>query len=148
MKYLSWVRFRVGRLLIIVIALVVYFFLLDIGELRFFPSSNVNAASLASFWFHLGFSVLISLMFLVVGSLVWLFARDRRVALLLFCFSFTAMMIFTLEAGSVKNDVVFSILGGVASSFALAFLAIFLLLFPRDYMSRLLSRENRHLQPV
>jgi signal transduction histidine kinase len=148
MKYLSWVRFRFRRLLIVLIAFIVYFFLLDIGELRFFPSSNVNAASLASFWLLLGFSVLISLMFLVVGSLVWLFARDRRVALLLFCFSFAAMMIFALEAGSIKNDVVSSILTGVASSFALAFLAIFLLLFPRDYVSRLLSRENRHLQPV
>jgi signal transduction histidine kinase len=148
MKYLSWVRFRIRRLLIIFIAFIIYFFLLDIGELRFFPLAGVNAASLASFWFLLGFSVLISLMFLAVGSLVWLFARDRRVALLLFCCSFTAMMIFALEAGSVKNDIVSSILAGVASSFALAFLAIFLLLFPRDYLSRMLSRENRHLQPM
>src|ERR1700680_1267169 len=114
MKYLSWVRFRVGRFLIIFVAFIVYFVLLDIGGLRFFPVANENAASLASFWFLLGYSALISLMFLAVGSLVWLFARDRRVALLLFCFSFTAMMIFAVEAGSVKNSVVSSLSGGVA----------------------------------
>src|ERR1700681_2117035 len=148
MKYLSWVRFRVGRLLIIFIALAVYFFLLDIGGLRFFPSTRVNAASLASFWFLLGFSALISLMFLAVGSLVWLFVRDRRVALLLFCASFTMMMTFCVEIGSVNNDVVSSILSGVSSLLTLAFFAIFLLLFPRDYLSRLLSRKNRQLQPM
>ena len=148
MKYLSWVRFRGGRLPVIVIALVVYFFLLAIGGLRFFPSATVNAASLASFWFLLGFSALISLMFLAIGSLVWLFARDRRVALLLFCCSFTMMTTFSVEIGSVKNDVVSSILGGVSSLLTLAFFAFFLLLFPRDNLSRLLSRKSRRLQPV
>src|SRR5712692_150156 len=109
MKYLSWVRFRAGRLLIIFIAFILYFFLLDIGGLRFIPSTNVNAASLASFWFLLGFSALISLMFLAVGSLVWLFARDRRVALLLFCWSCTTMITFVVETGAIKNDIVYYI---------------------------------------
>jgi signal transduction histidine kinase len=148
MKYLSWVRFRFRRLLIIVIAFIVYFFLLDIGGLRFLSSFGGNAASLASWWFLLGFSALISLMFLAVGSLVWLFARDRRVALLLFCFSFTMMITFVVETGAVKNDAVSSILSGVGSSLTLAFFAVFLLLFPRDYLSRLLVRNNRHQQPV
>lgn len=148
MKYLSWVRLRVGRFLIIFIAFVVYCILLYLGGLRFFPSAHVNASSLSSFWLLLGFSALISLMFLAVGSVVWLFARDRHVALLLFCCSFTTMMLFALEIGSVQNDKVSSILDGVASSFTLAFLAIFLLLFPRDYLSRLLKRENQRLLPV
>src|SRR5260370_32229973 len=100
MKCLSWVRFRIGRFLIIVVAFIVYFFLLDIGGLHFFPSANENAASLASFWFLLGFSALVSLMFLAVGSLVWLFARYRRVSLLFFCCTFTTMMIFALALGS------------------------------------------------
>src|SRR5579872_872237 len=146
MKYLSWVRFRVERILLIFAAFIVYFFLLYIGGLRFFPSTNVNAGSLVSFWFLFGFSALISLMFLAVGSLVWLFARDRRVALLLFCCLFTMMMTFGVETGSVKNEVVSSIFGGVSSLSTLAFFAIFLLLFPRDYLSRLLSKKNRHLQ--
>ncbi|HKV59002.1 MAG TPA: HAMP domain-containing sensor histidine kinase, partial [Ktedonobacteraceae bacterium] len=148
MKYLSWVRFRVGRFLLIFVAFIVYCFLLTIGGLRFFPSANANAATLASFWFFLGFSALISLMFLAVGSLVWLFARDRRVALLLFCSSFTMMMTFCVEIGSVKNDVISSIIGGVSSLFSLAFFAVFLLLFPGDYLSRILSKQHRHLQPL
>jgi signal transduction histidine kinase len=148
MKYLSWVRIRIERLSIIFLAFVVYCFLLYIGGLRFFPSANTNAASLASFWLLLGFSALISLMFLVVGSLVWLFARDRRVALLLFCCSFSMMTTFAVETGSVQNEVVSSILSGVGSLFSLAFFAVFLLLFPRDYLSRLLSKQNRHLQAM
>lgn len=148
MKYLSWVRFRVGRLLIIFVALIVYFFLLGIGGLRFFPAANVNGASLASFWFLLGFSALISLMFLAVGSLVWLFARDRRVALLLLCCSIATMITFVLEIGALNNDIVSSILSGVGSSFSLAFFAVFLLLFPRDYLSRILSKKNHHPQPL
>ncbi len=146
MKYLSWMRFRGGRLLILFAALIVYFFLLDIGGLRFFPS-NGNAASLALFWLLLGFSALIALMFLAVGSLIWLFSRDRRVAFLLFCCSFTMMMTFCVEIGSVKNDVISSILSGISSLLTLALFAIFLLLFPRDYLSQLLSRKNRRLQP-
>ena len=148
MKYLSWVRFRFRRLLIIFIAFIVYFFLLYIGGLRFLPSVGGNAASLASFWFLLVFSALISLMFLAVGSLVWLFARDRRVALLLFCFSIAAMFTFVPETGAVNGDVVSSLLAGVGSSFSLAFFAVFLLLFPRDYLSPLLSKKNRRPQPV
>src|SRR5579863_4205572 len=132
MKYLSWVRFRLERLSIICLAFVVFCFLLYIGGLRFFPSANTNAASLATFWLLLGFSALTSLMFLAVGSLIWLFARDRRVALLLFCCSFTMMMTFAVETGSVLNKEVPSILSGVCSLFTLAFFAIFLLLFPRD----------------
>src|SRR5690348_7221181 len=148
MKYFSWVRIRIGRLSIILLAFVIYCFLLYIGGLRFFPSANTNAASLTRFWLLLGFSALISLMFLAVGGLVWLFARDRRVALLLFCFSFTMMLTFVVETGSVQNEVVSSILSGVGSLFTLAFFAVFLLLFPRDYLSRLLSRKSRHVQPV
>lgn len=148
MKYLSWVRFRIGRLSIIFLAFVVFCFLLSIGGLRFFPSANTTAASLTSFWLLLGFSSLISLMFLAVGSLVWLFARDRRVALLLFCCSFTMMMTFAVETGSVQNEVVSSILSGVCGLLTLAFFAIFLLLFPRDYLSWLLLRKSLYPQAV
>ncbi|HEY6539637.1 MAG TPA: hypothetical protein VIZ18_01825, partial [Ktedonobacteraceae bacterium] len=148
MKYLSWVRIRIERLSIIFLAFIVYCFLLYIGGLRFFPSAGTNAASLVTFWLLLGFSALVSLMFLAVGSLIWLFARDRRVALLLFCFSFAMMLTFVVETGAVKNESVSSIFSGVGSSFTLAFFAVFLLLFPRDYLSRLLERKNRHQRPM
>src|SRR5579872_3091470 len=101
MRYLNWVRIRAGRFLIILFAVVVYFFLLYAGGLRFFPGSSASATNLATFWLSFGFSSLIALIFLAVGSLVWLFARDRRVALLLFCCSFTMMTTFVVETGSV-----------------------------------------------
>ncbi len=148
MKYLSWVRMRAGRIPVIVFAIIVYLLLLNIGGLRFIPSAVENPSSLASFWFRFGFSSLIALLFLAVSCLVWLFARDRRVALLLFSCSFTMMITFVVQIGSGLNDVISSILGGVSSLLTLALFAIFLLLFPRDHLSQILARENRHLQPV
>jgi signal transduction histidine kinase len=150
MKYLNWVRIRSGRFLVIVFAIIAYFFLLYVGGLRFFPPGAVSATDLAAFWFRFGFSSLIALIFLAVGSLVWLFARDRRVALLLFCCSFTMMTTFVVETGSVldKRVSLSNIISSISSPLTLAFFAIFLTLFPRNYLSSTLSRENRQNQPA
>ena len=150
MRYLNWVRIRVGRFLVILFAIIVYFFLLYMGGLRFFPQGGASATALATFWFRFGFSSLIALIFLVVGSLVWLFARDRRVALLLFCCSFTMMMTFVVETGSVldKRMSLSNFISDISSLLTLAFFAIFLTLFPRNYFSSMLSREKRHRQPA
>ncbi len=150
MRYLKWVRIRAGRFLTILFAIVVYFFLLYAGGLRFFPRSSASATNLATFWLSFGFSSLIALIFLVVGSLVWLFARDRLVALLLFCFSFTMMTTFVVETGSVvyRGASLPGVITGMSSPLGLAFFAIFLLLFPRNYLSFVSSHENRQSRPV
>ncbi|HLX57729.1 MAG TPA: ATP-binding protein [Ktedonobacteraceae bacterium] len=148
MKYLNWVRSRAGRFPVIFSAIIVYFLLLDLGGLRFFPQGGANATALASFWFLFGFSSLTALMFLTIGSLVWLFARNRRVALLLFCCSFTMMIAFVVQTGSVSNDVASGILSSVSSILTVELFAIFLMLFPRNYLPSILSRKNRHIQPA
>src|SRR5712692_1183996 len=108
MQYLSWARIRTGRLLVILPAVVIYFLLLTVDGLRFFPHIVINSSSLFLSWLRFGFSALVALMFLAVGILVWLYARSRFVASLLFSFSFTMMVTFAVQTGAVSNDPLFS----------------------------------------
>lgn len=150
MRYLNWVRIRAGRFPIILFAITVYFFLLYVGGLRFFPGGNASATKLATFWLSFGLSSLIALIFLMVGSLIWLFARDRLVALLLFCCSFTMMTTFVVETGSSldRGLTLSNLVSDISSLLTFAFFAFFLTLFPGNYFSSILSREKRHRQPV
>src|SRR5712671_1931667 len=104
MKYISWVRFRIGRLLSILLAIIACIFLLTVDGLRFFPQDLANSSSLFLTWARFGFSALVALMFLSVGALVWLYARSRNVALFLFCFSFTMMVTFAVQTGALSHD--------------------------------------------
>jgi signal transduction histidine kinase len=129
MRYVYWARVRVGRLLAVVLALVVYFLLLSSEAFRFFPQH------MPDFPLLFGFSSLVALLFLAVGALVWLYARDRRVALLLFGYCFTTMVTFAVETGSVLNDPLFSAISSAGSALSLSLFSALLLLFPRNYLS-------------
>src|SRR6266851_2560319 len=133
MRYVSWARIRTGRLLVTLIAIVSYFLLLVMDGLRFFPlatdSSFLN-------WTRFGFSALIALMSLAVGALVWLYARDRRVALLLFCFSFTMMVVFAVETATADaSNAQFRAISNTSSSLTLMIFSILLLIFPKNYLA-------------
>src|SRR5579883_3271324 len=100
---------RVRRWLLISAASVVCVLLLVINALDFFASeSDLSTLGLVRF----GFSALIALVYLAVGSLVWLFARQRGVARLLFCFSLAMMATFANETAGKRQDVVFSTITG------------------------------------
>ena len=132
MRYVSWARIRTGRLLIILVAIVLYIILLVVDGLRFFPRVTPSPLD----WARFGFSALIGLMFLAVGSLVWLFARDRRVALLLFCFSFTMMVVFAVETASADtNDPQLTGISSANASLTLLLFSILLLIFPKNYLT-------------
>ncbi|HVB74771.1 MAG TPA: ATP-binding protein [Ktedonobacteraceae bacterium] len=147
MKYLNWMHSRAGRLSVILLAIVVYFLLLDIGGLSFVSQTGANSSSLSSQWFQFGISSLIALMLLTVGSLIWLFARDRRIALLLFCSTFTMMVDFVVEIGSNNNDVLLSIISSISSVLTFSLFSILLLLFPRDYLSLAFVKDGQNAYP-
>jgi signal transduction histidine kinase len=133
MRYVSWARIRTGRLLVILVAVVLYILLLVVDGLHFFPRAT---ASPFLDWTRFGFSALIALMYLAVGILVLLFTRDRRVALLLFCFSFTMMLVFTVEtATSETNDPQLLAIAGVSGSLTLLLFSVLLLIFPKNYLA-------------
>src|SRR5713101_9418183 len=123
MRYVHWARARVGRLLAVVLALVIYFLLLSSEALRFLPQH------VSDFSLFFGFSSLVALLFLAVGALVWLYARDRRVALLLFGFCVAMMVTFAGETGTVNNDPLSSLIVFVSSGLALSLFAALLLFF-------------------
>src|SRR2546421_7489475 len=134
MRYVHWARTRIRRLLIILLAIMIYFLLLIVDALAYFPHFMSNSTPYWLPWMRFGFSAFVALMFLAVGALVWLYARSRLVALLLFCFSFTMMVTFAVETDAALNDTlpVLSTIGTVATVLALFMLSTLLLLFPKN----------------
>ncbi len=116
-------------MLAVLLAILVYFLLLTVDALRFFPH-HMDTFS----WVVYGFSAFVALLFLAVGALVWLYARDRRVALLLFCFSFIIMVTFTTQTGAASNDPLLSAISTPSIALSLPPFLALLLLFPRNYL--------------
>src|SRR5258708_7136513 len=135
MRYAQWTGMRrARRLLAILLAALTYLLLLAIDGLRFFPYETSHHTPLLLAWISFGFSGFVGLLFLAVGALVWLYARDRLVALLLFCFSFTMVVTFATEAGAISSDLLLSTISGVSSALAILLFAALLLLFPKNYL--------------
>jgi signal transduction histidine kinase len=130
---------RARRWLLISVASVVCILLLVINALDFFSWGNdLSTLGLVRF----GFSALIALVYLAVGSLVWLFARQRGVARFLFCFSLAMMATFANETASGTGNVLFATVTGMSSVAALALFAILLLIFPYDYLGCLRAGQQ------
>lgn len=136
MRYAYWARvIRAGRLLAVLLATLIYFLLLAVDAMRFFPQIGANSSVPVPAWARFGFSALVALLFLAVGSLVWLYARNRLVALLLFGSSFSMMVTFAVETGAVLNDPLLSAIGQIGSALAILLFSALLMLFPKNYLS-------------
>ncbi len=84
---------------------------------------------------RVGFSALVGLSFLIVGSLVWLYSSERRVSSVLFGFCLCAACTFGVETSAKAGDALLSEVGSTSSSIALALLAVLLLLFPHNVLA-------------
>ena len=147
MRYMAWARARTGRLFAVLFAIGIYLLLLVVDGLRVFPQNEASSAPLFLPLISFGFSAFVALLFLAIGALVWLYARNRRVALLLFCFSFTLMVAFAVQTGAGLNDPLLSAIGGASSPLSLLLFSVLLLLFPKNYLpldsQRRAESENR-----
>jgi len=92
------------------------------------------------------FSELVALLFLAVGILVWLYARTRLVALVLFGFAFAMMTTFAVETGDISGDSLLSTIGVISGALALLLFAALLLLFPRNHFALLGDQHRSHRQ--
>ena len=136
MRNISWTRARVGRLLIILVALVFYIFLLYLDAARYFPRAFAGSSSFSWLpWLSFDFSALVALFFLAVGALVWLYARSRQVARLLFGFCLAMMITFAVESGASLDDAFLSLIGSGASAVSLLLFSALLLVFPRNFLA-------------
>ena len=95
-------------------------------------------------------SLFTSFAFLVVGLLVWLFARDRQVAQLLAAFTSVLAVCFASVTGGLSADPTLAHISDCISSASAAlsvpFLALFLFHFPVNYFSP--ERRNLHRMRV
>src|SRR6266568_3631600 len=128
MKQLYRLNVKPGRLLTILIAVTSYLGLLIVDGVLFFPTQRPGILP----WARFGFSEFVALLFLAVGTLVWLYARDRLVARTLFGFCYFMMSIFavqTMAASDVNDTSLISAFSHASSALSLTLLAILLLDF-------------------
>lgn len=120
-----------GRPVLICCATLVYALLIvDDGKKTFLYGLTHPALAL---WVQFSTSTLISLIFLAVGALVWLYARERIAAGLLFCFSCSMMVVFVVQTGALYNDRFLILLSSVGAAAAIPLLVMLLFFFPRNY---------------
>ncbi len=128
------IRLREKRALVILCALMSYVLLLFLNAQYVFPPTGAASAIFLP-WVRFGFSALVALLFLSVGALVWLSARNRLVARLLFCFCAAMMLSFSVQTAAKADVPLFSVIGEISSISALFTFAVLLLVFPRNYLS-------------
>jgi signal transduction histidine kinase len=124
---------RMRRRFIVPLLLVCYggLFLLD-G--RAFFARTVSSLPSIMLWKQLGFSALSAFLFIAVGTLVWLYARNRSVAWLLLCFCSSMMVSFIVSPAAKENDPTFSAIGAISSGYALLAFSLLLLVFPHNFL--------------
>lgn len=138
MRHMRGRRYHVGRWILILAACALCVLLLFLNAQHFFPhGENLSFLPLARF----GFSAFTTLTYLSIGSLVWLFARQRRVAHLLFVFSLAMVVIFANETASGVHDPLFAAITGISGVVALTSFTMLLLIFPFDYLAALKARK-------
>src|SRR5258705_12533409 len=105
MRYIYWTYSKFIRLFVVLTTLLAYIILLLKTNEHFFTHLSTNTpTALFLTWLPFGFAAFVGLMFLTVTALIWLYARDRSVALALYCFSCCMMIAFATlnpEEGSI-----------------------------------------------
>lgn len=127
---------RSGRMAVIASTALVYVLLLIVDAQRFFLDRRAAPGLLPQLWEQFGFSALVALLFLAVGTLVWLYARNRSVAIVLFCFSFSMMVTFAVQTGALIEDQFLTFLSETGGAIALLMFSLLLLLFPTNYFAQ------------
>ena len=133
MKHLFGVSTRTRRLFTIISVSLIFCLLVVIDASETY--SYVKASS--AVWLHFSGSLLMALMFLVVGSLVLYYARDRLAANLLYSFCCMMMFVFNVQTGAVVGDTLLIMLGNIATILAIPTLFTLLCSFPRNYFELL-----------
>ncbi len=137
----SWVKIKINRMIAILLASLACL-LLEFLNVHAFFSQNVFTISLSS-WLYLGFFSLTAFIFLAVGSLVWLYACNRFIALLLFSASLALMSAFAVETG-YADSAVLSAVNVCSSIIAVPLFSALFLSFPKNHLQEA-KRETQFL---
>ena len=132
----SIVHRKTSRVIVIVMAVIVYAILaVANGEYTFSHTTTLLPFSFP-ITISLGFSLFIALTYLLIGSLVWFYARNRNISLLLCILCYISMIPFELETASLvdaSGTSWLTLISHVSSTFAIFLLAILLLIFPKNF---------------
>lgn len=139
-----WLRTIQGRVLVVVLVIVVYIVLLVVDGIHIFLQKDANVVSFAELCIRFGFSALVALLFLAVGSITWLYAHDRFIAALLFGFTVASMISLSVETAALQGDALLSAIGGASSALSLLPLFALLLSFPKNSLSQSFEARNRN----
>src|SRR5947209_13565866 len=133
----NWPRVNARRLFAVLLATLVFCLLVGVQAQRVFPHDPKDLFAQVLLWCQFGITALVALVFLAVGALVWLYARDRRVAHVLFGFCLAMMLTFAAlsgnSGGAVGSPSLFDTISGASTALSVPLLAVLLLLFPRSY---------------
>lgn len=132
----------VRRLLLICCATLIYVLLVADDVKKTFLYGLTHPA--LALWVQFSTSTLTSLIFLAVGALVWLYARERMAAGLLFGFSCSMMIVFVVQTGALYNDRFLILLSSIGASAAIPLLVMLLFFFPRNYFHYLREAKIQH----
>lgn len=148
-NFISLLRGKKPRILVTFVTMTI-FVILAIGNIEYtFSHDTAKRSFLLPIGVSLGVSLFIALIFLLVGTLVWIYARDRNVAFLLSAFCYSSMIPFELETASLLNPLSQSwitLLSDLASAFVIFLLAVLLLVFPKNYFTYLKSPYGKHVR--
>ena len=135
-KFAHRVYVNVPRLLVVGCTTLAYISLLSIDISDTFQGYPVKVFPLSA-WLSFGLAELIGLLFFLTGTLVWLYARDRVVAFLLYAFSYAIAVAFILQTAAFRNSTpIFNIVTAISSIFAVLCLVLFVLMCPVNYLKR------------
>jgi len=143
----AFLRTRTGRGVLVSLLVIVYLLLVWLDAQNYFPSVAVSEYPVS--WFYFIGSSVVSLLFLVLGCYIWLYAREQsKVSHVLCAFCLAMMVCFSVETASsfdVQTAVQsrLSCIASLGAYTSLFFVNFLLLLFPKNLLATSPSSASR-----
>ena len=134
--HLSWNGNERNRRLLLLVGAAILLVLVLIADGESLSWSSIADSERLSLTVWYTVSILIALLFFGVGAIVWLYGRQRRVAVLLFGFCYMMTLVFGTLIGVNSGDKLLNAVTNSCCALAVPFLTTLLLSFPNDIFAR------------
>ena len=136
MRRVFWKSVRAHRLVTILASALLYIVFAFADIQQTLSHGIIVKSAILPLWLASGFSLSVGLIFLAVGSFIWLYSQNRQISLLLFTFCCVIMIVFELETANAPNFVGNPLLYNISAFTALVAIFLFallLLVFPKNH---------------
>lgn len=130
---------RTGRVVLVSVVVTIYLLLVWLDAQNYFPS--VNGSEYPVSWLYFICSSVVSLLFLVLGCYIWLYAREQSQVTHVLCAFCVAMMVcFSVQTASsfqalTSAQLRLACIGTLGAYTSLLFVNVLLLLFPKNLLT-------------